>query len=339
MVDATNRVGARVAQVCTPDDPTGDRAALEFSRIHAQFASNGPSQAEQDRQRHQANTIGLWFGGPIFAGLPATARLFGTPEQTVEDLTALNLEIAGAAVFRPHVERLGAARPPAEFGVAGATVAEDFGRPVIEITRDRIGATKPTLTKGDHGQPVWNWKLYARVNFHGHEVSASFADVDADVTDPDRPGPPDQWLLPKEATFTTGAEDPPKLKLQPKDFSFTDISLQRNQQVWEQIFGRSLENYGGSLAKENLANFQVEYDKIRAANRDLTPQEIGNLAIRRVSFGIGRIRRGFDDVSVEMMEFRDVIITDGRYRGQRIENVPTEVIVSARKSSGPRDKP
>ena len=117
--------------------------------------------------------------------------------------------------------------------------------------------------------------------------------------------------------------------------SFTEESLKANQAIWERTFGRPLENYGGSIAKENLANFQVQYSKIRDANRGLAPQEIGNRAIRNVSFGKARIRIGFGDLSVQMGDdFADVTVTEGRYRGQTILDVPTTVTVSARRSPG-----
>jgi hypothetical protein len=62
------------------------------------------------------------------------------------------------------------------------------------------------------------------------------------------------------------------------DFSFAVESLRIVQSKWE-IFGRPLEDFGGPVLDENLGNFQFEFDRIRAAN-DLTPQQIGDLAIR-----------------------------------------------------------
>ena len=129
-----------------------------------------------------------------------------------------------------------------------------------------------------------------------------------------------------------------KVKLE-ADFSFTEESLKANQAVWERTFGRALADYGGSLAKENLGNFQVEYAKIRDANRKLTPQEAGDQAIRNVSFGKGRIRIGFGDLSVEMTNFGDITITEGRYKGESVTNVPRKVTVSARRVAGSSNKP
>jgi hypothetical protein len=64
------------------------------------------------------------------------------------------------------------------------------------------------------------------------------------------------------------------------DFSFAVESLRIVQLKWEKIFGRPLEDFGGPVLDENLGNFQFEFDRIRASNADLTPQQIGDLAIR-----------------------------------------------------------
>jgi hypothetical protein len=180
----------------------------------------------------------------------------------------------------------------------------------------RIDATKP-VQMGD----VLNWKLFDSVS------QAQFSDVDVDITDPANPGAPDQYLTPKDATLPSGD----KVKLE-ADFSFTDESLKKNQSVWEEHFKKPLTDYSGSLADENLGNFQAEYAKIRVKNPGLSPQEIGDLAIREVSFGKGRIRVFFGKLSVMMEGFQDVDIKMGPNRGQHVENVPTVVKVSAKKT-------
>ena len=50
-------------------------------------------------KRRQANNIGMWFGGPVFAGLPAAARLLNAPETVVENLAGINANLAGVLPF------------------------------------------------------------------------------------------------------------------------------------------------------------------------------------------------------------------------------------------------
>lgn len=50
-------------------------------------------------KRRQANNIGMWFGGPVFAGLPAAARLLNAPEAVVENLAGINANLAGVLPF------------------------------------------------------------------------------------------------------------------------------------------------------------------------------------------------------------------------------------------------
>jgi hypothetical protein len=179
----------------------------------------------------------------------------------------------------------------------------------------RIEATTPTRNGN-----IMNWRLI------DGESKAEFSDVDVDITDPEKPGAPDQELTPKTATLPGGE----KVKLE-ADFSFTDESLKKNQSVWEEQFKKPLEDYSGSLAYENLGNFQAEYADIRAKNPGLSAQEIGDQAIRRVSFGKGRIRVGFGKLTVTLDGFQDVTIEMGPHKGETVPNVPTSVKVSARK--------
>ena len=59
--------------------------------------SAGYSGAETARR--QANTIGMFAGGPVFAALPAAGRLLGAPEAAVESLGEINANLAGAGAM------------------------------------------------------------------------------------------------------------------------------------------------------------------------------------------------------------------------------------------------
>jgi hypothetical protein len=157
--------------------------------------------------------------------------------------------------------------------------------------------------------------------------------VDVSIRDSANPGPPWVYLNPKVAELGTG------IVTLEADFSFTVESLRIVQLKWEKIFGRPLEEFGGPVLDENLGNFQFEFDRVRAANADLTPQQIGDLAIREVSFGKGRIQAGFGDLRVKMDSFDKVDIKKGPYQGQHVENVPKEVWVSAKRTPGSGRKP
>lgn len=180
----------------------------------------------------------------------------------------------------------------------------------------RIEATPPQQV----GNEV-KWKLF------DSQSGAEFSDVDVDVSDPKNPGAPDQYLQPKNARLPNGE----KAKLEAK-FPFTDESLKKNQSVWEKYFNKELTHYSGSIGDENLGNFQAAYDDIRAKNPGMSPQEIGDQAIREVSFGKGRTRVGFGDLSVNMEGFQDVTIEMGPNKGRVVKNVPTTVSVWAGKT-------
>jgi hypothetical protein len=64
----------------------------------------------------------------------------------------------------------------------------------------------------------------------------------------------------------------------------------------------------------------------------MNAQQIGDAAIRKVSFGTARIEIGFGKLRVTMEGFQDVVIAEGKNMGTRVENVPTVVKVSAQKT-------
>jgi hypothetical protein len=187
---------------------------------------------------------------------------------------------------------------------------------------EQIRASEPVPAVNEDGEPLLYW------NLSDSKSGAVFSEVEVDLSDPANPGPPDQLLTPKEATIPGTLE---KVKLE-ADFPFTDASLAKNRAVWEARFARPLENYGGSLGKENLGNFQHEFGQIREANPGMSPTEIGNLAIRKISFGRGRISEGYGDLSVELDGFENVKVAEGKHAGEQVPDAPTVVKVNALKT-------
>jgi hypothetical protein len=183
-------------------------------------------------------------------------------------------------------------------------------------TPDRIQATEPT----PDGTGWLKWQLFDA------ESGAKFGDVDVSIHDPAHPGPPFMYLNTKVAKVGTGFVT---LKA---PFSFTVESARIVQSKWEQIFGRPLMEFRVHLLQENLIRFQVEFARIRAATPGLTRQEIGDLVARRMSAAKAAIRLGFGDLRVDMSGNGNVYFKEGPYRGRYLENVPTEVGGSARRT-------
>ena len=206
---------------------------------------------------------------------------------------------------------------------AGETETKPAVAPLQEIkvaSPDQIAATEPTVgpkTPPETGTE-YHWWLFDKAS------GAKFSEVFVDFDDPAQPGPPDQELTPKTATLPDGT----KVALK-ADFGWTTELLKANRTVWERLFKRPLTNYGGSLAYENLANFQHEFARIRASNPALSAADVGRQAIAQVSFGKARIGIGFGDLSVELEGFDDVTIDQGKYKGEVVKNVPTVVKVKA----------
>lgn len=194
------------------------------------------------------------------------------------------------------------------------------GKPgVIKLSSENnIAGIQPMPTTTD-GKPVVNWKLY------DSESGAVFADVDVNMEDPANPGPPDQDLTPRTAKLPSG-----EIVRLEAPFPFTNASLKKNIEIWEKYFGKPLEDLSGSLAWKNLENFQREYAKIRdekkKSGEPVNSIEIGNEAIRRVSFGRARIDIGYGNLTVEFPEFQDVMID-----GIMHKDIPTKIKASAKK--------
>ncbi|WP_448954903.1 hemagglutinin repeat-containing protein [Labrys neptuniae] len=88
--------------------------------------------------------------------------------------------------------------------------------------------------------------------------------------------------------------------------------------------GQMPPNLPGSLAEDNLTNFQKEFARAKVANPTLTDQQLGDIAIRRVSFGTARIALGYGDLSVKLIEFETKTV-DGI-----LMNIPKKISVNAK---------
>jgi hypothetical protein len=79
----------------------GDYSAAEKNYIAEKAA----------QQRSASNNLGMMFGGPVFAALPAIGRLFNAPEDVVENLGVINADLAGVALGGGRVSPKPLARP------------------------------------------------------------------------------------------------------------------------------------------------------------------------------------------------------------------------------------
>jgi hypothetical protein len=188
---------------------------------------------------------------------------------------------------------------------------------VIEIdSPSRLRASEPIYQNGR-----WEWNLYDA------ETGARFCEVYADApsasTNPT--GGPRLTLTPKEAVMPDGTI----VNLQAKGFSWTPESLRLAIESYQRKFGIRPAELGGEIDWSNLANFQVEYARIRAANPGMSPDAIGIEAAKQISFGKHRISVGYGDFKVRMSNFGDVNV-----KGQALVDVPQDVYIEARPTSG-----
>jgi hypothetical protein len=194
---------------------------------------------------------------------------------------------------------------------------------VIEVdSPSRIRASQPELLEGE-----WHWHLF------DEQSEAIFCRVHTDVDK----NTPFITVRAKDADLPNGV----RVELRPRGFSFVIESLKLSQRVWEGHFGRPLMQYDQSLAWDNRARFQLLYSMVRQENvadvrngtaEPLTPQEIGDIAIRRMGGGLAQ-KLGFGDLSVTMVEFEAVQLQVGPKKGTWLADVPTGVVVHARRTS------
>lgn len=107
--------------------------------------------------------------------------------------------------------------------------------------------------------------------------------------------------------------------------SLTDIVLDEAIVRFKQEFGHEPWSLPGDLAFENKRNFQREL--VRAIEDGATPKEAEQIAIRRISFGRSRIKRGYSEIVVTTDA--TAVVDLGEPFGKR--EVPTRVHVEARR--------
>jgi hypothetical protein len=96
-------------------------------------------------QRVAANNLGMMFGGPVFSALPALGRLFGAPENVVENLGVINADLAGVALGGGRVSPKPLTRPGVS-AVNGAPI-EPIARPGIVKSTGLYSLQRPTTVK------------------------------------------------------------------------------------------------------------------------------------------------------------------------------------------------
>jgi YD repeat-containing protein len=112
-----------------------------------------------------------------------------------------------------------------------------------------------------------------------------------------------------------------------EDTRATDFVLEDAIATFESRYGRKPSNLGGSIAADNLANFQREFYQIRRQNPAMGEYEIAATATRRISYGAARDRLGYSDFRFNGgngFSYGDVFIDGILYR-----NVPKKVSIDA----------
>jgi uncharacterized membrane protein len=180
----------------------------------------------------------------------------------------------------------------------------------IPVEQQNIRASSP-----NKGGGTVEWTLYDEAS------GATFAWQEVEVNAAGVPeGGPHQTLLPKEASLPDGTT----VVLKAKGFSWTDVSIRMMMETFEKIFGMKAPNLSGAIAWENLKNFQGEFAKIKSANPALSEQEIGNQAIRGISYGRARIQAGYGKLSVDIFGKTTYTLPNGT-----VVEVPSSVYVNA----------
>ncbi len=187
------------------------------------------------------------------------------------------------------------------------------GLPEIKVeSAQSLKATSPI----NEGGKI-SWKLYDDVS------KATFAWQEVDVTPTGEPeGGPHQLLEPKKAILPP-PPDNSLVTLKAKGFSWTEESVRLMMEVFQKTFGKKAPNLSGAIAIENIENFRNEFAKIKIQNPSLSDQEIGNQAIRKISFGTARIQKGYGNLTVDIYGSTTITL-DGT-----VVNVPQGVYVNA----------
>ncbi|MEW5930115.1 MAG: hypothetical protein AB1941_21880, partial [Gemmatimonadota bacterium] len=208
-------------------------------------------------------------------------------------------------------------RPGPEPPRAGEPVTPVEGKPgVFQVNEiSALKATEPSLLSlADRS--IWRWELY--VELPGGQ-RAVFCEVNL------RPSPyggtsPDLNLHPKVSTVRGGA--PVELRLQ--GAKWTTEALRLTIETHRAKFGHAPRNMGGWLAESNLRNFQDAFARLRSENPGLSSAELGEMAVREISFGKQRGQFGYVYFKVTIARVGRVRLSNGS-----TEVVPTVVRVEA----------
>lgn len=115
-------------------------------------------------------------------------------------------------------------------------------------------------------------------------------------------------------------------------FGITNEILKRSIQIFADDHGAPPEFLNGTIVKKNLANFQKEYAKLKAASPQVSDDEAAVQAIKDISFGRERMKLGYSDIKVDASGKTNVIVD-----GQELNDVPTRVKITAKRSDGGAD--
>jgi hypothetical protein len=312
-------------------DATGITAVGEA--IYGEDIVTGQHLSARERTRRGTiglvTAVGIFFGArSAFTGPPGgwtrPTGIFGEGpfdisanfRETWGDLTKVGSAISGAVKrgYEAIRQRVSGETLPAE----GSVVVPPGVTEILVDSPARIQSTEPVFVPDDPDYgPHWYWDLYDGPS------SAKFCKVRVRVpdatTEPTRG--PELELTPKTATLPDGRQVALK-----SNFSWTPEAIRVAMERFQARFGYRPPSMPGELDWANLANFQKEFARIRAANPGMSNEAIANQAIQQMSFGKHRVPFGYSDFNVTVSDFGEVTLKDGTV----LQNVPRSVVINAR---------
>lgn len=176
--------------------------------------------------------------------------------------------------------------------------------------------------------PIWHWELYVELPNGQHAV---FCEINIRLR-----GSPDLNLDPGASPVKGGAGT---VALEAKGFSWTTAALDLMIKSYTKKFGHPPKNLGGFIAKSNLANFQYEFASLKAKNPGLSDVQIGEMAIKEISFGKQRLENfGYEHFRIFIWKYGKVTLKAGKNRVPdpaiegTTQTVPIEVRIEATKT-------
>lgn len=182
-----------------PDESLELRAQIQKldSELYPDRTSLWPdySPAEKDylaqkaaEKRRFANNIGILGGGLVFAGLPAMGRVLNAPEDVVEQLGVLNVELVGAFGLKGNGQRVIKPVPRVVYKPASPGNGTFVLRPKKTAAKGRVQVTEKGLARveshlSQFGDDAANTVMVQRLragqatqqdlNFYMHELKES----------------------------------------------------------------------------------------------------------------------------------------------------------------------